>query len=173
RALLILEVGHPTEGSFIFTCTNQHIQEPNDRLPMITRLSPEPIEMPQMHEEISLRLMCKLCGLYGNTNVERNHPANFLGRAIDIVVNAKDGIIFYEIKTYNTLIQSIRAAIGQLMEYAHWSRQNRANKLVIVTQRHRVETEGINYIRYIRSKYQLPLFYQSFDQTTGDLSEQY
>lgn len=166
-----LGMNYPIESVFTFTYTNQHILELDHRLPTKTRVIPNPVEMNQMHEEISLRLTHKLWDVYGKANVERNHPASFLGREIDIVVNAKEGLIFYEIKTYNALIQSIRAAIGQLMEYAHWSRQDRAKKLVLVTQHYMDEAEGIRYIRHIRSKYQLPFFYQSFDLKTGYLSE--
>lgn len=164
---------YPTEGSFIFTYTNKRIPKLDGNLPKKTRLIPNPIEMNQMHQEISLRITPKLWKIYGKTNVQRNHSANFLGREIDIVVNSKEGLIFYEIKTYNALIQSIRAAIGQLMEYAHWSRQDRAKKLVLITQHHENNAEGISYIRHIRSKYKIPLFYQSFDLMTNDLSEQY
>jgi hypothetical protein len=45
---------------------------------------------------------------------------------IDIVATPRqgDGCIFYEIKTYPNVLQSIRVAVGQLLEYALYPKQD-------------------------------------------------
>lgn len=161
-------------GAFSFIYTDEEIPEMDEGalLPK-TRVIPDPIEINQLHEVISRKLTKKLREEYGKRKVQRNHPANFLGREIDIVVDGPAGFIFYEIKTYTALIQSVRVAIGQLLEYAHWCEEHRACQLILVTQRYDDMLDGITYIRYIRKKYNLPFLYQYLDLKTGELSEPY
>jgi hypothetical protein len=166
--------GYPTDNKpFTFLPGDKPLPNLNKGQSLTKKYMREaaPVEMTFMHEEISIGLTRKLWKLYGQECVTRNHPANFLGREIDIVVKDKKHLIFYEIKTFNALIQSIRAALGQLMEYAHWSQSSRSKKWIIVTQAYHDSADGINYLRHIRATYNLPVFYQSYDLKTGDLSK--
>ena len=88
-----------------------------------------------------------------------------------MVEHQSDGDIFYEIKTYPSLKTSIRMAIGQLLEYSLWTEQNKAKELVIVTQPMSEIADAKTYFAHIRKIYNIPIYYQSFNIETNELSE--
>jgi len=62
--------------------------------------------------------------------------------------------------------------MGQLMEYAYYYGDRKADKLIIVAEQKPSKME-IAYLKHIREKYQFPLFYQSFDKKKQILSSEY
>lgn len=132
---------------------------------------PRTIEITYLHKAISQKLVAKLKTTYGDSNVRAEYPVGYESNRIDIVVNTPSGIIFYEIKTYPTLKNSIREAIGQLLEYCLWINHNRAKELIIITQPHNNTETAKTYLNHLRSLFNIPVYYQSFDLETGLLSE--
>ena len=70
---------------------------------------------------------------------------------------------YFEIKT-SAPILCIREALGQILEYAHFSSENKAEKLFVVGL-HKMSEEEKTYMRLLRKIYHLPLWYRWFDQT--------
>jgi hypothetical protein len=157
---------------FFFRGTNKPLDNRHAGAPLTRTFTREliSVEITELHQKISYGLTRKLREKYGDWNVDPEYPAGFLGREIDIVVRDNDEIIFYEIKTYNALIQSIRIAVGQLMEYALWTNHARAEKWIIVTQPHADLSAASTYFSHIRDNYGLPLYYQTYDWETDRLS---
>jgi len=125
-------------------------------------------EIKYLHNTISQKLVANLRDEFGVNNVTPEHGMAD-NRHIDIVVNSPEGLIFYEIKTYSTLRISIREAIGQLLEYAFWPESSHAKKLIIVSHMEKdIETE--NYLKHIRKKFRIPIYYQSYNCATRTLS---
>jgi hypothetical protein len=120
---------------------------------------------------MSLKLTKLLKDRHGIEKVTREHPAGFGGKLIDIVRIDEDGEnIFYEIKTYNDLMSSVREAIGQLLEYAVWTDQLRANEWIIVS--HLPLTDPVKtYLKHIRLTYRLPVNYQQYVHESNVLGE--
>lgn len=160
-------------ADFAFSATNKQLPPPEDGVPLKRTFTREPgsIEISYLHQRISYGLTRKLREQYGDLNVEPDHAAGFLGREIDIAVKDGTDVIFYEIKTYGILIQSIRVAVGQIMEYALWSRDVRAAKWIIVTQPHADIESAKAYFGHLRSRYNLPLFFRMYDWKTDVLTE--
>lgn len=129
------------------------------------------IEMPWLHTEISLKLFKYLSKKYGSKNVTHENIIG-LGTKIDMARKDRKGYIFYEIKTYPSVRNSIRAALGQLLEYAYWEPNKKIEKLVVVSYLS-PSKDAINYLALLRKKYKLPIYYQKFDITTNTLSEKY
>ena len=133
--------------------------------------TPKAVEISHVHDQISINLTKYLKKKHGSRNVVAEHPAGYDKKRIDIVVNSKGELIFYEIKTYPSLHTSIREAVGQLLEYAHWSIKNKASKLIIVTQPHSHSKEAEEYLSHLRKGYNIPIYHQSFDLNNCKLSD--
>jgi len=133
--------------------------------------TPKAVEISHVHDQISINLTKYLKKKYGSRNVAAEHPAGYDKKRIDIVVNSKGELIFYEIKTYPSLHTSIREAVGQLLEYTHWTIKNKASKLIIVTQPHSHSKEAEEYLSHLRKECNIPIYHQSFDLNNCILSD--
>ncbi len=132
------------------------------------------IEITYLHKAISKKLTIVLKQIYGKSNVKAEHPSGIGANKVDIVVNSEtEGLIFYEIKTYNSVKSSIREAIGQLFEYSFWPNVNNANQLIILTQKHSDIEDVKCYFKHLREKLGIPIYYQWFDIENNELSEKY
>ncbi len=82
---------------------------------------------------------------------------------VDLVMErSDDSLVFYEVKTYRDAKYSIREAIGQLLEYAHFPECNLATEFVIVS--HAPLTQDLeNYLNHLKKMYRIPLKYLQFD----------
>lgn len=130
---------------------------------------PKTVEIEYLHQAISYGLLNKL--KKEGRNVKMEVGAGYGGNRIDMVEQVPDGDIFYEIKTYPSLKTSIRMAIGQLLEYSLWTEQEKAKELIIVTQVMPDSTDAKKYLPHIRKTYNIPIYYQSFNIETNELSE--
>jgi len=124
---------------------------------------PKSIEVAYLHKAISKRLLDVLTEEYGFQNVTDELPAGYGNNKIDTVVKDGKDFIFYEIKTYNSSRNSIREAIGQLLEYSCWISSSYACKLVIVSQKLADFEDAKMYIMHLRKKFNLPVFYKVYD----------
>lgn len=80
--------------------------------------------------------------------------------------------IFFELKTAGTVKLAIRQALGQLLEYNHYPNKNNADKLIIVTELE-ITTQDMQYLTGMRSRYNIPVYYQRFDMNKKTLSKEY
>lgn len=78
---------------------------------------------------------------------------------------------YFELKTDSTKL-SIRKAIGQIMEYAYYPNRERASKLIVVSDSEPTDRD-MNYLKHIREKFEIPIFYRYFKYQTKFLSEEY
>ena len=76
--------------------------------------APRSVEITYIHRAISDNLTKKLRTIYGPLNVNPEHTAGYGQNRVDIIVNDMDGLIFYEIKSYNSIMTSIRC--GQIIK---------------------------------------------------------
>lgn len=114
-----------------------------------------------IHLQISLLLYKYLVDEHGFHNVRREWPtAN--NTIIDMVRQENAKLIFYEIKTYPSVRDCIREAVGQLLEYSYWPNQINANELIVVTP-HPANQSVKNYMKNLRETFGLPIHYQRFD----------
>lgn len=110
----------------------------------------------QKHKEIQLALK-KHLSHKGYTDVELEAPAG-RGRQIDLKAyhKASQSWHYFEIKVYNARM-SIREALGQILEYAHYlSAHSEASKLFIVGPESPTRQDLI-YLNRLRAKYDLPI----------------
>ena len=81
---------------------------------------------------------------------------------VDIKAKTHDGKFHYfEIKTDVPKL-CIRAALGQIMEYAYWADCERAKKLIIVGDTE-PDAEAKKYLQHIRNKFSIPVYYRCFN----------
>lgn len=162
------------DDKFSFESFPQNDLDDNTSDEIETRMhvrEPKSLEIKYLHKLISKKLKRELQKIYGNGNVRENHPAGYGANKIDIVVKDGSDFIFYEIKSYTSLITSIREAIGQLMEYAFWTNKRKAKKLIVITQPLDDIENAKVYFKHLRESFNLPLYYQSFDFENNIFSE--
>jgi hypothetical protein len=75
---------------------------------------------------------------------------------------------YFEIKT-DSPKRCIRQAIGQVMEYAYYPSEERAQKLIVVGDRE-PEANSVEYLDYLRDRFDIPVSYRYFDWETLTLS---
>ena len=110
----------------------------------------------QRHKEIQLALKEQLA-LNGYTNIELEAGAG-IRRQIDLKAyhEVSQSWHYFEIKVYNARM-SIREALGQILEYAHYlSAQCEASKLFIVGPESPTRKDLV-YLNRLRAKYNLPI----------------
>lgn len=117
------------------------------------------------HNELQNALIKYLIENDDYTNVEKEK------NNVDITALYKSKKVFFELKT-DTVKYSIREAIGQLLEYNHYPDKSNADKLIIVTKFKPTE-EDKKYMKFIRERYNMPIYYQMFDMKENILSKEY
>ncbi len=124
-----------------------------------------------LHNQIQNSTYLQFTKQFGNENVGTEQLTEN-GTKIDIVVrNENEKFTFYEIKTSSSLIGSIREALSQLLEYAYYPAKEEASKLVVISPNN-ITTEVLDYLKHLRSKFNLPIYYQVFDQSKMKLNEE-
>lgn len=94
---------------------------------------------------------------------------------IDMVLITSNKKIYYEIKTHSKVIYCLREAIGQILQYCYYQKDDSypfADELIIIGEPFPNEYE-IKYLQLLRKKYNLNLFYQYFDPEKMFLSNKY
>ena len=118
----------------------------------------------KMQNGIFILLKTKFSDLYKKIDIEKNR--------VDIkALTYKNQWHYYEIKTDNPKL-SIRHAIGQLLEYAFYPEKQKAEKLIIISNL-LPDNDTQKYLRNIRKRFSIPIFYRSFNMELGELSKEY
>lgn len=128
------------------------------------------VEADLKHNELQDKLYAYLSRIHGSENVGTEVPSG-TGGPIDVVLQQIDGGVFYEIKTENSIKACIREALSQLLEYSYWPDAARAKKLVIVSTNAPTKNAK-SYLAFLRSRFDLPFYYQQIDDETGELLEE-
>jgi hypothetical protein len=123
-------------------------------------------EMELRHNELQEKLLHHLQGQYSEKMVKRE--CNTFGCRIDLTRKTETGYVFYEIKTYNNLMTSIRLSLGQLLEYSLYPNGQQAEKLVLVSDQLASE-EVHNYILHLKTFLKLDFSYMHFDVKTSSI----
>jgi hypothetical protein len=149
---------------------NARAGEPSENVNGNSGYEREPrfVQVTQKHRKLQKLLVRKLKSEFGKNNVTWEHLLSN-GTQVDVVRKSGDKIVYYEIKTYSSMRVSIREAMGQLLEYAHWGTGQIPAELVIVSDLD--PGDGMEYIRKLRDVYHLPINYQRLDVETGQLFE--
>lgn len=102
-----------------------------------------------------------------------NYKKVFIERGrVDIKAKTQqDSWHYFELKTDNPK-QSIRKALGQILEYAYFPDTEKAEKLIIIADEEPSESVK-KYLDHIRKKFELPISYRHFNLATKELSEDY
>ena len=76
---------------------------------------------------------------------------------------------YFEVKT-SSAKRSIREALGQILEYAHYPNTSRANKLFIVGPE-KPDEKDAQYMEYIRKTYKIPVWFRWYSFEENKLYE--
>ena len=115
-----------------------------------------------IHNKIQEILYNHLISIYDKKNVGIETSTG-LSTRIDVSVKSPDGIILYEIKTFPSVLISIRNAIGQLLEYAYYPNPINGLKNMVIVSHLPIDIESKEYLSFIRKKTSLRIFYLSVD----------
>ena len=142
--------------------------EPNDDDNGKSGYEREPgfIQFTQKHKKLQKLLVRKLKSEYGDKNVTWEHALSN-GTQVDVARKVGDRLVYYEIKTYSSVRVSIREAMGQLLEYAHWGNEQGSVELIVVSDLDL--GEGREYLRKLRNIYKMPINYQKLEIETQQL----
>jgi hypothetical protein len=111
-------------------------------------------------------LVCK----YGKDNVGVETNTGNSNR-IDVCLKTEKEFTLYEVKSYPSVMTSIRVAIGQLMEYAYYPNPISNLKELIIVSHLPIEKEDKEYLKIIRYTTKIKVYYQSLDLETKELTE--
>ncbi|MGV3632254.1 MAG: hypothetical protein ACO1O6_13680 [Bacteroidota bacterium] len=119
------------------------------------------VELDLKHNNLQIKFLKYLQNKYGKSAVKRECMAYGASR-IDITRKTSTGYVFYEIKTYNSLLTSIREGLGQLLEYCLYPNVNEAESIVLVS--HVTPTDEVkDYLMHIKKFIGIPFSYIHFD----------
>ncbi len=104
---------------------------------------------------------------YGADNVGTENDTG-RGSRVDLVVRQNGKHHYYEIKTNLCVRSCIREALSQLLEYSYWPGGFAAESLVIVSE-NPLTLDARRYIKSLRTRFKLPIFYQCLDIKRGIL----
>lgn len=112
-----------------------------------------------LHKKIQNAVVEILKGKYAHLSLEKETDSSMKQR-VDIKgkLIGSDEWHFFEVKTYSAK-RSIREALGQILEYSHFPSNERAKKLFIVGQ-DMPDKDVIAYMKLLREKYSLPIWYR-------------
>lgn len=118
-------------------------------------------EIDYFHGEMQNNVYKQFVKLYGHDNVRTERPIG-LGAAVDLSVKTSGmGEVFYEFKTDNSIRACIRQALAQLLEYSYFPDEERAKKLIIVSQ-NPITLQAKSYLGKIRKQFNIPVHYQQY-----------
>lgn len=122
----------------------------------------------RLHNDLQNRLYEYLRAEHGAKRVGTEIETGY-GTSIDLVTKLAGETAFYEIKTCSSVRTSIRQALPQLLEYAHWPKDKRAQRLVVVSHLP-ITPDAQSYVQFLREMYGLPIEYRQFDLEKNSLS---
>jgi hypothetical protein len=129
------------------------------------RVGVEGTKYSPQHVRLQNRLYKHLCDLHGKEAV------GYEESWVDLSLKERDGSTYFEIKIAPTAKSCIRQALGQLLEYGIYPDQRRANKLVVVGDG-KATPDDLAYLRHLRNKFGLPIYYRRWDWKAGSLGRE-
>jgi hypothetical protein len=90
------------------------------------------------------------------------------GGRVDVAMDTNDGLLFCEIKVAPHVRAAVREAVGQLLEYTHWPAESRASKWWVVSEG-KPSAKDVAYLKVLRTRYGLPIFYRQIDAEKDSL----
>lgn len=124
-------------------------------------ISDKTVDVALRHKYVQIALYKELCREHKKKNVRMEHPLEF-GVYVDGAVRNGSQLEFYEVKIAPTVQSCVRAALGQLLEYAFWPDSDRAMDLIIVGEQE-PDDESRMYLQYLRDRFSLPVWYRRMD----------
>lgn len=121
------------------------------------------------HNKLQAILHSILSQKYGEDNVGTENDTG-RGSRVDLVVRDGNKHRYYEIKTSPSIRDCLRDAIAQLIEYSYWPGGNEAGALIVVSE-NPLTSDARCYLRMLRERFHLPIFYQHLDLKEGNLEE--
>jgi len=110
----------------------------------------------------AIKKILESTGEYQTVTIEKN--------SVDIIAVSLNGERdYYELKTYAAKA-SIRAALGQILEYVHYPAQKNADRMIIVGPNN-PDKYDIKYLQYLRNTYNIPVWYQRYSFEDNSLSK--
>ncbi|MDD7885736.1 hypothetical protein [Flavivirga sp. 57AJ16] len=130
-------------------------------------------EYEDIHSDIQNGLVLDLKKRYPNCKVWAEATTSYQTR-IDVVKldNRTGHKTFYEVKSYPKLITCIRIAIGQLLEYMYWPKNERANQLVVVSY-HPILPSLKLYLTQLKKKTKLTIGYMCFNREEKSIVDEF
>jgi hypothetical protein len=125
------------------------------------------IDVVLRHNDLQVGLCSCLSTVYGERSVGAEQGTG-TGARMDVVVRLGDRYWFYEIKTGTSARACIRDALAQLIEYSYWPGVQEAERLIIIGEPS-LDAEGGGFLRCLRERFGLPIYYQQFRMDTGTL----
>ena len=125
------------------------------------RQTGQTVDVALRHNTLQLALYKHLCREAGDKNVRMERSLE-LGVRVDGVVRRNGKETFYEVKVASTVRSCVRAALGQLIEYCHWPSADRASEMIVVGEAE-LDSVSRDYLRFLRDKFGLPLWYRRID----------
>jgi hypothetical protein len=123
------------------------------------------VEIVPVHDTIQNELYHILVNQYGQHNVSYEGDTGMRTK-IDLVVHVdKAKYALYEVKSYPSVMISIRNAIGQLLEYAYWPEAISEISELIIVSHIPIDNMAINYLDYLR-KSGIKIHYQHYNLET-------
>ncbi len=122
------------------------------------------VEYDPLHDKIQNALYQHLAQKYGSDFVEYEDDY------VDLKLRRQGELTFFEVKGEHKPKQCIRKALGQLLEYAYWPPPEPVDRLVVVGELIPDKTT-CQYLKGLRKKWNLPIYYASFSLREQILSE--
>ena len=148
-----------TSGTFGKSLTNR-----------VSNREKKAVQSEPVHDRIQKVMYEHLVNKYGEENVGIETDTG-LSTRIDVSVNSKKGIILYEVKSYASVMISIRIALGQLLEYAYYPNPIENLRALVIVSHIPIDDESKEYLDFIRNTTSLKIFYQSVDLNKKEVSE--
>lgn len=126
------------------------------------------IQIDPLHKKIQNAVVNLLKGNYTDLQIESGAD-NTLKQRVDIKGLSKEENEwhFFEVKTMSAK-RSIREALGQILEYAHYPNVNHARKLFIIGPEPPDEMDK-EYLQLLREKYNLPIWFRWYSFSENKL----
>jgi hypothetical protein len=148
-----------TPGKFEKSLTNR-----------ISNRQKKAVQSEPVHDKIQKILYKHLLKIYGEDKVGVETDTGLTTR-IDVSVSSNEGIILYEVKSYPSVMISIRIALGQLLEYAYYPNPIKNLKEMIIVSHIPIDSESQEYFEFLRETASLKVYYQSVDIDNEQVSK--
>lgn len=119
------------------------------------------VDADRRHNRIQLHLTSLLRARYGEAAVRMEVDG------VDIVLSIDGVTTFVEVKSEGDPRLAIRAALGQLLEYALFARKVATAPTLVIAAPGELDPAGMEYISQLRTRFSLPIRYIRVDETTA------